>query len=110
MPKHKATVNHFDPPQPQPEPSFYERFIRSREVIDKGLASGNLVKARIYLTKEPDGTPVGYAKVEGLPQAVKVWGWRHLNRAWSMDEVVLRFVQWTEWGRASDKRLEGIDF
>jgi hypothetical protein len=27
-----------------------------------------------------------------------------------MDEVYLRFVQWTDWGKASDKKLQGIDF
>ena len=55
-------------------------------------------------------TPVGYVKCEGLPQAVKIWGLKNLNRCLPMDEVVLRFVQWTDWGRASDKRISSLDF
>jgi len=27
-----------------------------------------------------------------------------------MDEVVLKFVQWTDWGKASDKKIASIDF
>jgi hypothetical protein len=37
-------------------------------------------------------TPIGYVKVEGIPQAIKVWGLKNLNRSLSMDEVVVKFV------------------
>ena len=53
---------------------------------------------------------MGYLRVEGLPQAVKVWGLKNLNRSFSLDEVVVRFVQWCDWGRANDRKLLGIDF
>jgi hypothetical protein len=43
--------------------------------------------------------------VEGLPQPVKVWGLKNLNRSYEMDEVWLRFIQWTDWGKASDKKI-----
>jgi hypothetical protein len=50
-------------------------------------------------------TCTGYIKVEGLPQPVKVWGLKNLNRSYEMDEVWLRFIQWTDWGKASDKKI-----
>jgi hypothetical protein len=58
----------------------------------------------------PIVTPVGYVKVDGIPQAIKVWGLKNLNRTYNMDEVVLKFVQWTDWGKASDKKIANIDF
>ena len=83
--------------------AFYERFIRSADVIQKGIAAGLYVKGRIYhtLDSEPNPknknlppivTPVGYVKVDGIPQAIKVWGLKNLNRTYNMDEVVLKFV------------------
>lgn len=108
--RHKAKVNHFAQPQPAAPASFYERYLKNQEAIAKGIAAGHLVKGRIYMTVDDDHTPVGYVQCEGLPQVVKVWGLRNLNRCFQMDEVVLRFVQWTEWGRASDKKIAHINF
>jgi hypothetical protein len=41
---------------------------------------------------------------------VKVWGLRNLNRALPCDEVVVQFVQWKDWGKASDKKTAGLNF
>jgi hypothetical protein len=78
------------------------------------------VKGRIYHTVESEAqknknlppivTPVGYVKVEGIPQPVKVWGLKNLNRSFNMDEVVIKFVNWTEWGKASDKKIAHLNF
>lgn len=79
-PRHKAKVNHFDKPQPAAPAAFYERYLKNQALIDKGIAAGQLIKGRIYMTVDDDKTPVGYVMCEGLPQVIKVWGLKNLNR------------------------------
>lgn len=41
---------------------------------------------------------------------IKIWGLRHLNRAYHMDRVYVKFVNWIEWGTAGNKLISNIDF
>ena len=34
---------------------------------------------------------------------IKVWGLRNLNRAFHLDKVYVKFVDWIEWGSAGGK-------
>lgn len=115
LPQGKARVNNFVAnPNANAKPAFYERFLRNKEALEKGFNNGQFAKGRIYMSQDVEAnggiTPVGYLKCEGIPQAVKVWGLKNLNRTYQMDEVYVKFIQWTDWGRASDKKLSGIDF
>ena len=43
---------------------------------------------------------------------IKIWGIRHLNRAFHLDRVYVRFVDWIDWGSAGGKVIneQGFDF
>lgn len=41
---------------------------------------------------------------------IKIWGLRNLNRAYHLDRVYVKFVNWIEWGTAGNKLISNIDF
>ena len=43
-------------------------------------------------------------------QPIKVWGIRHLNRAYHLDKVYIKLVNWIEWGKAGNKLLANVPF
>ena len=50
-------------------------------------------------------------KTESLQlNPVKIWGLRNLNRAYHLDHVYVKFVNWIEWGTAAAKTIRNIDF
>ena len=73
------------------------------------MSKGKLIKARLFFDKAEDKS-IGFATSEGIQQPIKVWGLKNLNRSLHMDEVLLRFVQWTDWGKASSKQTDTLDF
>ena len=50
-------------------------------------------------------------KTESLQmRPIKIWGLRNLNRAYHLDRVYVKFVNWIEWGTAGNKLISNIDF
>lgn len=43
-------------------------------------------------------------------QPIKIWGIKNLNRAFHLDRVYVKFVDWIQWGNAGKKLLQNIDF
>jgi hypothetical protein len=43
-------------------------------------------------------------------QDVKIWGIKNLNRAYHLDKVYIKLVNWIEWGNAGAKLTKDIDF
>lgn len=41
---------------------------------------------------------------------IKVWGLRNLNRAFHLDRVYVKFVDWIEWGTAGGKVITEQEF
>jgi len=41
---------------------------------------------------------------------IKVWGIRHLNRAYHLDKVYVKLVNWIEWGNAGSKMIANVPF
>ena len=41
---------------------------------------------------------------------VKIWGIKNLNRAYHLDKVYVKLVNWIEWGNSGSKLTKDIDF
>jgi hypothetical protein len=96
--------------------TFYERYITDPHLIEKGQGEGKLFKGRLFIRPSKQNKWVGYVKIdchEGslrFPQVIRIPNLKLLNRAFHLDEVVVKLWGWCDWKRAKDIDLKGIDF
>lgn len=130
-PKVKFTkVNHFisKPTKPLLRPQFYEQHWTDERLIEQSLESGKVVAGRLFFDKAESQKTVGFVMPDPIivenfdheancwrPESlqlkpIKIWGLRNLNRAYHLDRVYVKFVNWIEWGTAGSKLIANIDF
>lgn len=90
--------------------SFYEKLIKDQSVLSKGIQDGKFLEGTIYFDPKISTKGDGFVKVEGIKNAVKVRGLQYLNRAFHLDRVVVKFVNWVIWEKAQAKFTRNIDF
>ena len=89
---------------------FYEKHIKDKSIIAKGIAEGKLVQGTLFFDKKLSNKWDGYVSVEGIEKAVKIRGLKYLNRALHLDTVVIKPVNWVIWEKAQAKLTKNIDF
>ena len=99
---------------------FYEPHWTDQKLIDKQLGQGKMLAGRLFFDPNQNPKVVGFVKPDpivsddGLDSLqllpIKIWGIRHLNRCMHMDRVYVKFVNWVEWGKASHKTINNVDF
>ena len=91
-------------------------------MISQSLESGKILEGRLYFDPNVKEKSQGFVRLDPIPiieedsitylkmQDVKIWGIKNLNRAYHLDKVYVKLVNWIEWGNAGSKLTKDIDF
>jgi hypothetical protein len=103
--------------------TFYEPYWTDKKLIKQALENGKILEGRLHFDKSVPEKTQGFVRLDPIPipgedgqvtylpmHDVKIWGIKNLNRAYHMDKVYVKFVNWIEWGNAGQKLTKDIDF
>jgi hypothetical protein len=117
--KVKATIS--KPSKPLLK-TFYEPYWTDKKMISQSLDSGKILEGRLHFDPNVKEKTQGFVRLDPIPiieedsitylkmQDVKIWGIKNLNRAYHLDKVYIKLVNWIEWGNAGSKLTKDIDF